>query len=91
MLFRSGEEWCIWDVTNELLEYPSVYFASVEQGAEIEDDTIRSAGAIILYLPREGDAAAWAAGPGGGNAAWADASCELVFEEKYCDVYYVEK
>ncbi len=90
-LYRPGEEWCIWDVTNELLEYPSVYFASAEQGSEIEDDTIRSAGAIVLYLPKEGDAAARPAGPGGDNAAWADASCELVFEEKYCDVYYVEK
>lgn len=90
-LYRPGEEWCIWDVTNELLEYPAVYFASAEHVSEIEDETIHNADAMILYLPKNDDAAMRLARFDGDNGAWANAACEFVFGEKYCDVYYVEK
>lgn len=90
-LYRPGEEWCIWDVTNELLEYPAVYFASAEHAAEIEDETICKADAVVLYMPKGEKPAGRLEGTDGGGATWAEAACELIFEEKYCDVYYVRK
>lgn len=90
-LYRPGEEWCIWDVTNELLEYPAVYFASAEHVSEIEDETICKADAVVLYMPKGDGAAERLAGSDEDDTAWVNAFCEFVFGEKYCDVYYVEK
>lgn len=90
-LYKPGEEWCIWDVTNELLEYPEVYFTAVNHAGGLADDKIRNADSLVMYLPKEEDMQDRLAEFGRGDAAWADAACELVFEEKYCDVYYVEK
>lgn len=90
-LYRPGDEWCIWDVTNELLEYPAVYFASTEHASEIEDEAICKADAVVLYMPKGEDPAGGLAVVDGDDTAWAEAVCELIFEEKYCDVYYVRK
>lgn len=90
-LYQPGEEWCIWDVTNELLEYPAVYFAAVDRAEKIADDKIRNADSLVVYLPKKEDMQNQLAELGGSDAAWENAACELVFEEKYCDVYYVDK
>lgn len=90
-LYQPGEEWCIWDVTNELLEYPEVYFTAVNHAEGMADDKIRNADSLVMYLPKSKGAQDWLAELGRSDAAWENAACELVFEEKYCDVYYIEK
>lgn len=90
-LYQPGEEWCIWDVTNELLEYPEVYFTAVNHAEGMADDKIRNADLLVMYLPKSKGAQDWLAELGRSDAAWENAACELVFKEKYCDVYYIEK
>lgn len=90
-LYRSGEEWCIWDVTDELLEYPEVYFAAADHAGQLADDRIRNADSLVMYLPKDERVEDGIAELGGSDAAWENAACELVFGEKYCDVYYIEK
>ena len=88
-LYQSGEEWCIWDVTNELLEYPEVYFAAADRADTIEDEKIRNADSLVVYVNKGGDAARELTRVCGDNPALADRWYQLVFEEKYCDVYYI--
>lgn len=87
-IYQSGAEWCIWDVTDELLEYPEVYFAAADSEGLIEDDRIAQAEELVVYVADGVDAdvqldrIAGSAGNLTGNG-------ELVFEEKYCNVYYI--
>lgn len=90
-LYQSGEEWCVWDVTNELLAYPRVYFAAAENTTAIADDRIRNADAVVVYLAKGADAAQQMARFHDGDPASAGWKYELMFEEKYCDVYYLAK
>ena len=84
-LYRPGEEWCVWDVTDELLRYPKVYFAAADSVEPIADREIREAECVIVYLARGADeeeqlGRILAANPG-------LTSRTHVFQEKYCDVW----
>lgn len=85
-LYRPGEEWCVWDVADELFVYPRVYFASAKEGEAIGDEKIRSAKSLVVYVAKGDDEEALLAGAlgSGGKAG----TYEKVFEEKYCSVYY---
>lgn len=50
-LYQPGEEWCIWDVTNELLEYPEVYFTAADHAEGFEDDKIRNTDSLVWSRP----------------------------------------
>ena len=39
-LYDPGQSWCIWDVSNELLEYPAVYFVEMNQESAITEERI---------------------------------------------------
>ncbi len=86
--YRPGEEWCIWDVTDELLVYPEVYFASAEGTDRIPDEKIERAEALVVYLAKGADAEARLAGLAGEDGR-PFREVQRVFEEKYCDVYYL--
>ncbi len=85
-VYQPGSEWCIWDVTNELLEYPAVYFVSADSGDLVEDDRIASAQELVVYLA-DGVDAGWQLYRITGNSAYLTEAESPVFEEKYCDVY----
>lgn len=93
-LYHKGEEWCIWDVANELFAYPEVYFVDVqreEQGEPfINDDRIQNAQALVVYQSKTAHGDETAMGIAAGNKQRIDAG-GLVFSEKYCDVYYFYK
>ncbi len=85
-LYRPGEEWCIWDVADELFQYPGVYFADASGEGAVGDSVIQEADELVVYLGRGAD-----------EQAQIDrildsgrrlTGYEAVFEEKYCDVYY---
>lgn len=86
-LYHTGEEWCIWDVTNELMAYDSVYFAAT-QGEPILDERLLEADAMVVYLAKEADEEKEFARLFEKNARLE--KYRLCFAEKYCDVYYVE-
>lgn len=88
-LYRPGEEWCIWDVTNELLAYPEIYFAVADREDVIREDKIRNADSLVVYLPKNVETESCLTKLCAGNEVLAGCQYQFVFEEKYCDVYYV--
>lgn len=85
--YRPGEEWCIWDVTNELLVYPEVYFVSVDNEEPIVDETIENAGSLVVYLAKGADVGEQLARLPQNVGVPVQDGLQPAFEEKYCDVY----
>lgn len=50
-VYRPGEEWCIWAVADELMEYDRVYFVSAENEEPLGESAIADADAVVIYLP----------------------------------------
>lgn len=88
-IYQTGAEWCIWDVTNELLEYPAVYFVSADSEDLIEDNRIAEAKDLVVYLADGVDADAQLSRITA-KTMHSNDHPQLLFEEKYCDVYYVQ-
>lgn len=85
--YRPGEEWCIWDVTDELLAYPEVYFVAVDSAEPIVDEKIENAGSLVVYLAKGADVSEQLARLPQSAGASVQSGLQPVFEEKYCDVY----
>ena len=90
-LYQPGEEWCIWDVTNELLEYPEIYFVAVDHAEALVDDKIRNADSLVVYLPKMEHAKEQFVKLCGKNEVLGNCQLQYVFAEKYCDVFYIGK
>lgn len=88
-VYQTGAEWCIWDVTNELLEYPAVYFVSADSVDLVEDDRLAEAKDLVVYLADGVDADEQLSRIAAKAMHLKDPP-QLLFEEKYCDVYYVQ-
>ncbi|MCX4306694.1 MAG: hypothetical protein OSJ69_12940 [Acetatifactor sp.] len=86
-LYNPGEEWCIWDVTNELLCYPAVYFAGTDSAEKIADERIAGAGTLVVYLAKGADTEEQLARFFQKSGESVHNGIQLIFEEKYCDVY----
>lgn len=87
-VYQPGAEWCIWDVTNELLEYPAVYFVADDSEDLIGDERISQAKELVVYVADGADADSQVERilEGNPHLTW---DSRPVFEEKYCDVYYL--
>lgn len=85
-LYEPGAEWCIWDAADELFVYPEVYFAAADKTERIVEERIGNAGPLVLYVADGADAEEQIGRivEDGGESVEA----ALVFEEKYCGVYY---
>ena len=88
-LYQAGAEWCIWDVANELLEYSEVYFVSTDSVDVMKDEKIRQAESLVVYVADGADADAQLGRILESNLHLTEYR-ELIFEEKYCDVYYLK-
>lgn len=89
--YRPGEEWCIWDVTNELLMYPAVCFVAADSLDPIVDARLEDADSLVVYLAKGADAGEQIARLAGKDGAPVQNGLQLVFEEKYCDVYELSR
>lgn len=89
--YRTGEEWCVWAVTNELFAYPQVYFVAVDGEGAIFDERIQNANSLVVYIANGADEKKNLQRILDSVLALADCQCERVFEEKYCSVYYLNK
>ena len=87
-LYQPGAEWCIWDVTNELLAYPEIYFAAADKADKIAEERIQNAEALVVYIAEGADDEAQIGRILESNPGLSDG--QLVFEEKYCRVYYMQ-
>ncbi len=88
-VYQPGAEWCIWDVANELLEYPAVYFVADDSEDIITDERISQAEELVVYVADGADADSQIGRilEGNSHLTWEN---RPVFEEKYCDVYYLQ-
>lgn len=92
-LYQKGEEWCIWDVADELFAYPEVYFIDAQRGLQeqgeafITEERIRNADAVVVYIAKGADSDVQTMETAGSNERGTD-SVQLIFSEKYCSVYY---
>lgn len=89
--YRTGEEWCVWAVTNELLAYPQVYLAAVDGEGVIDEERIRSAESMVVYIAGGADDEKNLQRVLDSAPALADCERECVFEEQYCNVYYLHR
>lgn len=89
--YRPGEEWCIWDVTNELLMYPAVCFVAADSLDPVADARLEDADSLVVYLAKGADAGEQIARLAGKDGAPVQNGLQLVFEEKYCDVYELSR
>lgn len=88
-LYQPGEEWCIWDVADELFMYPKVYFAAVNSEDRLDDVEIQNADSFVVYIAGSTDDTEQTMRV----AAGADLERDLgtrMFDEKYCVVWYYE-
>ncbi len=50
-IYKPGEEWCVWAVAHELMEYDRVYFVSAASEDAITEPAIVNAEAVVGYTP----------------------------------------
>ena len=87
-LYQPGEEWCVWDVTDELLMYPKVYFAAADRDGILEDAVIQNADSLVVYIAGGADEAEQIKRV---SASMGEPEGYMrMFEEKYCTVWYIE-
>lgn len=84
-LYNDNATWCVWDVTNELLEYPEVYFATVFSAEPISDEKIKAVDSLMVYIAEGADVPAQIERIQNSNPQLTN--CAQLFEEKYCSVY----
>lgn len=87
-LYEPGAEWCIWDVTNELLAYPEVYFAAADKTDKVMEEKIQNADGLVVYIAEGVDDAVQIRRILDSNPGLSEG--QLMFEEKYCSVYYIQ-
>lgn len=88
-VYRLGEEWCIWAVADELMEYDRVYFVSAETEEPLKDPAIADADAAVIYLPYYDDVkdeAAQSMRLPSGNFKLTEG--HLQYWHKYCSEWY---
>jgi len=86
-VYRPGEEWCIWAVADELMEYGRVYFIAADSEELITEPAIANADALVAYLPDDD----WEKGEEQFMriAASCKASAARVqFRHSYCESWY---
>ncbi len=88
-VYCPGEEWCVWAVADELMEYDRVYFVSAENKEPLGEPAIADADAVVIYLPYYGDEKAEDAQSirlPEGNAKLTEG--HLQYWHKYCSEWY---
>lgn len=81
--------WMIWDDSLELMQYDEIYFASLADVSTVEDDTIRQADQVLVYVSRmeQTEEALQAVADGMGG----DVKMEKIRELLYCDLYLIAR
>lgn len=88
-VYKPGEEWCVWAVADELMEYERVYFVSDAGVDTITEPEIANADAVVGYIPlydSPKDEAAQKMRIPSGNHKLSEA--HLQYSHKYCDEWY---
>ncbi|MCI8967704.1 MAG: glycosyltransferase family 39 protein [Lachnospiraceae bacterium] len=87
--YRTGEEWCVWAVANELLAYPQFYVAAVDGEGMIDEERIRNADSLVVYIASGADEEKNLQRVSDSAPALSDSQWERVYEQQYCTVYHL--
>lgn len=81
--------WMIWDDSLELMQYDEIYFANLADVSDVEDEIIRQADQVLVYVSRmeQTNEALQAVADGMGG----DVKIEKIRELLYCDLYLIER
>ena len=85
-LYDAGQSWCVWDCADEFFEYERIYFASQNDVEPIADAVIAECGELIVYLSSTAQKQEQLQRILDSNPNLTE--YELLYQEKYCDVYY---
>ncbi len=85
-LYDAGQSWCVWDCADEFFEYERIYFASQNDVEPIVDAVIAECGELIVYLSSTAQKQEQLQRILDSNPNLTE--YELLYQEKYCDVYY---
>ena len=90
-LYQPGEEWCIWDVADELFMYPKVYFAAANGDDILDDGEIQNADSLVVYVAGgvDSDNNKQIMRRSAGSLGNLEHATSM-FDEKYCVVWYFE-
>lgn len=87
-LYKEGDEWCIWGVADELMQYPGVYFVSASGEDRLKDTKIKNSRSLVAYVAEGADAGTQLQRLLQSNPNLRNYT--QVTTEKYCDVYLLE-
>ena len=87
-LYKEGDEWCIWGVADELMQYPGVYFVSASGEDRLKDTKIKNSRSLVAYVAEGADAGTQLQRLLQSNPNLRNYT--QVATEKYCDVYLLE-
>lgn len=85
--YDSVQSWCIWDSSNELLEYPEIYLFEENREEITLDKRIKDSDQLILYASTVGDAEACLAKVM--KECPQLSTYELQYKDNFCNVYYL--
>ncbi len=87
--YNPNMTWMIWDDSLELMQYDKIYFVSLADVSTVEDDTIRQADQVLVYVSRmeQTEEALQAVADGMGG----DVKMEKIRELLYCDLYLIAR
>ncbi|MDE6662647.1 MAG: hypothetical protein K2K46_04805, partial [Lachnospiraceae bacterium] len=86
-IYDEVQSWCVWDAADELFEYDRVYFASQGSSESITDPAITRSSEVVVYLNNAVEPKAQLGRIMESSQGLSE--CELMYSEKYCDVYYL--
>lgn len=86
--YDAGQSWCVWDCADEFFEYDRIYFASLDDAGEIEDDTIAECEELVVYISNTAEVEDQIRRVQSVNPGLTE--CELQYQGKYYDVYSVK-
>lgn len=84
-VYNAANSWCIWESSNELFEYPQVYFTSDAVDTAISDDIVQNSKELLVYVNTLGDTDKQIQRVLESNKNVTE--YELVHEEKFCNLY----
>lgn len=84
-IYSAANSWCIWENSNELFEYPEVYFVSDSTEELITDVKVQESEELLVYIHTLGDTAKQMERVLESNQYVTE--YELINESKFCNLY----
>lgn len=85
-IYSAANSWCMWESSNELFEYPEVFFVSDGAEEAITDTKVQKSKELLVYIHTLGDTSKQIQRVLESNEYVTE--YELVHESKFCNLYH---